>query len=283
MDYTNYSRTGGGMYYQCTGGTTGWGNGAPVCYSPLGYWQDTVQQHPSEQRSARQHAGRLAHPRHRRRLYGRIPHLRRDELQLQDHPGLHARQSRHRPGRRAALRRRRRAPRPARPPTIPACAATPPPSARTPSAAIDQMRVLRLGRLRHHSRCPDGHRRHPLVPVHGVRGRLAVRHRHRLPERAQRRMHRRPGQHQRRERQEDLCGLQEPRERHLAHHAGHDGLLHLLPGLPARRLQPLGQRGRATGADGVAQFDKPNGYAPGLADQLRSRRERPSSSTTACS
>ena len=42
MEYTNYSRTGGGMYYQCTGGTTGFGSGAPVCYSPVGYWQDTV-------------------------------------------------------------------------------------------------------------------------------------------------------------------------------------------------------------------------------------------------
>jgi outer membrane receptor protein involved in Fe transport len=43
MDYTNYSRTGGGMYYQCTGGSTGFGSGAPTCYSPLGYWDDTVK------------------------------------------------------------------------------------------------------------------------------------------------------------------------------------------------------------------------------------------------
>jgi len=44
MDYTNYSRTGGGMYYQCTGGTGGlFGAGKPVqCYSPQGYWHDTV-------------------------------------------------------------------------------------------------------------------------------------------------------------------------------------------------------------------------------------------------
>jgi iron complex outermembrane receptor protein len=41
MEYTNYSRTTGGMYYQCTGGTA-LGGGAPKCYSPLGYWQDTV-------------------------------------------------------------------------------------------------------------------------------------------------------------------------------------------------------------------------------------------------
>lgn len=43
MDYANYSRTGGGMYYQCTGGSTGWGSAAPTCYSPLGYWQDTIK------------------------------------------------------------------------------------------------------------------------------------------------------------------------------------------------------------------------------------------------
>lgn len=42
MDYTNYSRSGGGMYYQCVGGTTGW-PGAPGCYSPAGYWDDTIR------------------------------------------------------------------------------------------------------------------------------------------------------------------------------------------------------------------------------------------------
>ena len=42
MDYVNYSRSAGGMYYQCVGGSTGWGGGAASCYSPLGYWQDTI-------------------------------------------------------------------------------------------------------------------------------------------------------------------------------------------------------------------------------------------------
>ncbi len=42
MDYTNYSRSAGGMYYQCVGGSTGWGAGAPSCYSPVGYWQDSI-------------------------------------------------------------------------------------------------------------------------------------------------------------------------------------------------------------------------------------------------
>ena len=43
QDYSNYSRTGGGMYYQCNGGSTGWGTGAPFCYSPVAYWHDTVK------------------------------------------------------------------------------------------------------------------------------------------------------------------------------------------------------------------------------------------------
>lgn len=43
QDYSNYSRTGGGMYYQCTGGSTGWGSGTPFCYSPVAYWEDTVR------------------------------------------------------------------------------------------------------------------------------------------------------------------------------------------------------------------------------------------------
>ncbi|MDR3512793.1 MAG: TonB-dependent receptor [Caulobacteraceae bacterium] len=42
-DYTNYSRSGGGMYYECVGGSTGWGTGAPSCYSPIGYWHDEVR------------------------------------------------------------------------------------------------------------------------------------------------------------------------------------------------------------------------------------------------
>ncbi|HXQ12772.1 MAG TPA: TonB-dependent receptor [Caulobacteraceae bacterium] len=42
MDYANYSRTTGGMYYQCTGGATGFG-GHEQCFSPLGYWRDKVR------------------------------------------------------------------------------------------------------------------------------------------------------------------------------------------------------------------------------------------------
>jgi outer membrane receptor protein involved in Fe transport len=45
QDYTNYSRTGGGIYYECTGGTNGlFGPGTtPTCYSPAAYWEDTVR------------------------------------------------------------------------------------------------------------------------------------------------------------------------------------------------------------------------------------------------
>ncbi|HEX4198950.1 MAG TPA: TonB-dependent receptor [Caulobacteraceae bacterium] len=41
IDYTNYSRSTNGMYYQCTGGTTPWG-GQPFCYSPKAFWHDDV-------------------------------------------------------------------------------------------------------------------------------------------------------------------------------------------------------------------------------------------------
>lgn len=43
QDYANYSRTAGGQYYQCTGGSTGWGKGPARCYSPAGYWHDMVK------------------------------------------------------------------------------------------------------------------------------------------------------------------------------------------------------------------------------------------------
>jgi iron complex outermembrane recepter protein len=43
QDYTGYSRSAGGMYYQCTGTSAGLSSaGKPVCYSPMGYWNDHV-------------------------------------------------------------------------------------------------------------------------------------------------------------------------------------------------------------------------------------------------
>jgi outer membrane receptor protein involved in Fe transport len=50
QDYSNYSRTGGGMYYQCSGKATGWGTGQTFCYSPVAYWNDTLRNtHHSEE------------------------------------------------------------------------------------------------------------------------------------------------------------------------------------------------------------------------------------------
>src|SRR5262249_17881050 len=47
-DYTNYSRPGGGMQYQCTGPSSYWAsytakNAPTQCYSPFAYWTDTVR------------------------------------------------------------------------------------------------------------------------------------------------------------------------------------------------------------------------------------------------
>ncbi len=44
MDYTNYSRTLYGQYYECTGGGAGLlGKGALTCYSPVTSWHDVVR------------------------------------------------------------------------------------------------------------------------------------------------------------------------------------------------------------------------------------------------
>jgi len=50
QDYTNYSRTAGGMYYQCTGSATGFGKGSTYCYSPVANWNDQIRNtHHSEE------------------------------------------------------------------------------------------------------------------------------------------------------------------------------------------------------------------------------------------
>ncbi len=54
MDYTNYARTAGGFYYQCSGGPASAstiGAGRPyTCYSPVGSWHDVVNTtHHSEE------------------------------------------------------------------------------------------------------------------------------------------------------------------------------------------------------------------------------------------
>ena len=179
MEYSNYSRSKGGMYYQCTGGTTGWG-GQPFCYSPSGYWQDTVRNtHFSNE-------ARISTPddwrwrAHRRRLLRAIPHLRRPELQLQNPPGLHAGQPGRRPDAgRPALRRRcgngagldrhrSRLPRQLHG------------LRRGRPARLRSDGAVRLRGLRHHPQGPDGDRRDPLVRLQRVRDRLAVRDHHQL-------------------------------------------------------------------------------------------------------
>jgi len=42
-DYTNYSRSAGGFYYACTGGSSLGAGTTPVCYSPVSSWHDTVR------------------------------------------------------------------------------------------------------------------------------------------------------------------------------------------------------------------------------------------------
>ncbi len=42
VDYSGYSRSVEGAYYECTGGSTGWGNAPPQCFSPNVYWNDQV-------------------------------------------------------------------------------------------------------------------------------------------------------------------------------------------------------------------------------------------------
>ena len=60
QDYSNYSRTPGGMYYQCTGSGTGFGPGATYCYSPVSYWNDTIRN------THQTHEFRISSPEHSR-------------------------------------------------------------------------------------------------------------------------------------------------------------------------------------------------------------------------
>ncbi len=41
-DYTNYSRTVGGIQYECTGPASYYGGTSTTCYSPLAYWNDST-------------------------------------------------------------------------------------------------------------------------------------------------------------------------------------------------------------------------------------------------
>ncbi len=107
----------------------------------------------------------------------------------------------------------------------------------------DQIGVLRLGRLRHHPARADRQRRDALVPVQGVRSRLAVRDRRRLPERAERPVRRRASSTSTPHNDKVTYSGFKSRANMTWHiDRRRDGLLHLLGRLPAGRLQPLGQR-----------------------------------------
>ncbi len=111
---------------------------------------------------------------------------------------------------------------------------------RGPRARLQADRVLHLDRLRPDPEGADADRRDALLPLQGDLQGLAVLYEHRMrgyPERPMRglRAHRRDSRC-------DLQRVQEPRQSDLARHAGRDGLLHVLAGLPPGRRQPQEQR-----------------------------------------
>ena len=75
QDYTNYARGVYGYYYQCAGYSKQSGRRGK-CYSPSSDLAGDREEHPPEPRVSREHAGRLADPRHRRLVLGRIQDLR---------------------------------------------------------------------------------------------------------------------------------------------------------------------------------------------------------------
>ena len=177
MEYTNYSRSAGGMYYQCVGGSTGWGSSnpavtAPYCYSPKGYWDDSVRNThltqevrvstPDDWR-LRAIAGAFWEDfqiddvmnfkyktipcLQRQRLSRRCCQSRRDLRRRCRDPARDDGQRTRHPRRQFTGIRRGYA-------------------ARLPAGG-----VFRLVRLRHHPESVDGHRRHALVPIFGIRSR----------------------------------------------------------------------------------------------------------------
>ena len=188
MDYTNYSRTARRHVLRVRRRLDRLrAPGRPTCYSPVAYWQDTIHStHLSnELRVSTPDDWRL------RAIGGayweqfRIYDVM--NFNYKTIPACDAAPISRRAGRRAGLRRRcahrarldrQRSGHPQRRHRL----------RRGHPARLRPDRALRLGGLRHHPGCPDRHRRHALVSVPRVRGGLAVRHRHRLPECAERRI-----------------------------------------------------------------------------------------------
>ncbi len=221
------------------------GNGDPnltsTCFSPSSTWQETERNEHLSNEIRAQHAGRLAHSRHRRRVLRTEQAVRPDRLVVQEHSGLHLERRSGHPGKYGLLvgrrhgagrdhresrgsKRQRRV-------------------LRGHSARGQADGVLRVGRLRHHSEGADGDRRHAALPIRELLHRQ--RHQQLLLLRAGRpgrRMLERCHQSQRQEPQFHGIRHQEPREHHLACHAGRDAVRDLVARVPPGRLQSQRRR-----------------------------------------
>ena len=138
--------------------------------------------------------------------------------------------------------------------------------------------VLRLGRLRPDSEGADAHRGHAPFPVRelftGQRHRRSFGcfeagtppggcHDRRTPTISMRRTSRDYG-----------IGLQEPRQPHLAHHAGRHAVLHVVAGIPTGWFQRRAAvRMHAPGPDGQPQYVTPSLVPLRQPDQQRDRLE----------
>ena len=251
QDYSNYLRSAVGSYYACIGTGAGYFNryfrssqGRRTCYAPVGTWNDTVDNTHQSHEFRFSTIGRQSHPRPGRRLLGEVRHRRPDELQL---PGA----SRSAMPANLAISARRRAGLPV--------------GGRTGSRASTRRSGLRVNSntafgedvqrgykqtrssppststsSRRSSRSPAARATTTTTSSRRARSSTA------RPSSSLNVAQRRPVDLHGRRR---LCGFRinlnksesgykQPRQPDLAHHAGHDGVLHLLARLPSGRLQP---------------------------------------------
>ena len=170
---------------------------------------------------------------------GRHQDLRPDELAVQDHSDLHLRTAAGHAGQHGLPDRTSG--------TAPGYDASNNPGVRNDNAAffedvtarLQADRVLQLGGLRHHPEGADHHRRTRYYHFDDIRSGSVTGSFGCFNAGTGRRLHRRRHQHRRAR----ICSyngirLQEPRQLTWHVTAGHDGVLHLLAGLPSGRLQP---------------------------------------------
>ena len=242
-DYTNYARGVYADYYQCYGpGSAGDPNLKPTCYSPSATWFE------NERNTHQQHEIRFSTP-DDWRLRGIVGAFWEDNT-LCDQGGWNYKTvpscTTNDPAGTAATAAASRTSAPRRARRV----AEPRRTGRQHSFYQDTMRadeadrLLRLVRLRHHSEGVDHHRRHAPFPLRQLLGgqrlwRVSTASRRRTV----RRLPQRQLQPERAESQGHRVRLQEPRQHHLAHHAGPHGVLHVLPGLPPRWIQPERRHG----------------------------------------